>query len=214
MSEHTQDEARRLLQSLRAPLPDRGFRARLHRSLVAAGPPRAVGKWTRLRSWLERAQTVRLLWPAAGIACGAATFFALSAFRPPEPGSGTTAMTGHATAAEVTSPSPAAPVGDVAPSYAIPAARVAVVKLTFAAEVTVEDVTFEVSLPEGLVFWSRGERLAERSFRWPGRLEAGETQLPVAVRGERPGRYRVRARVLAAGHTLEHEVLLDVKEPA
>lgn len=216
MSEQPEDETRRLLQSLREPVPDAGFHARLHLSLVAAGPPSPAGFWTRVRIWSRRAAQTRVLWPMVGVACGVATFFTLSALRPTGPGP--TAVARVSTQPPATTPAgvvaATSPLGVVAPSYAIPAAKVAVVRLTFAAEVTVEDVTFEVWLPEGLAFWSQGERLAERSFRWPGRLDAGETHVPIAVRGERPGRYRVRARLLAAGHTLEHEVVLDVKEPA
>jgi hypothetical protein len=96
----------------------------------------------------------------------------------------------------------------------VPSSKVAVIKLNFAAEAAVEDVTFEVALPEGLAFWSRGQRLALRTFRWPGRLEAGDNLIPIAVRGDRPGRFRVRARVETGSGVVEHELVLDVKGDA
>jgi hypothetical protein len=83
--------------------------------------------------------------------------------------------------------------------------------LAFSAEVAVESVTFEVTLPEGLAFWSNGRRLDERTFRWPGRLDAGENLIPIAVRGDRPGRYPVVATVEVEGRVLEHRVVLDVQ---
>jgi hypothetical protein len=98
------------------------------------------------------------------------------------------------------------------PSFRVPSSKIAVIKLAFAAEVAVEDVTFEVTLPEGLAFWSSGKRLDERSFRWPGRLDAGENLVPIAVRGDRPGRYPVVATVEIGGRVLEHRVFLDVQK--
>lgn len=84
------------------------------------------------------------------------------------------------------------------------------IKLSFTAEVAVENVMFQVTLPDGLDFWSGGERLAERSFRWPGRLQAGENVVPIAVRGDVAGRYPVVATVEIDGRVLEQRVVMDV----
>jgi hypothetical protein len=100
--------------------------------------------------------------------------------------------------------------GTVLPSFSVPSSKVAVIKLAFTADVAVENATFEVTLPEGLHFWSGGQRLAERSFRWPGRLDAGENVVPVAVRADRPGRYPVVATVEVEGLVLEQRVIMDV----
>jgi hypothetical protein len=192
------DELAPRLRALRVDPPEGEFRATLHRRLVAAGPPPPAPLWQRARDLVGRHPA--LGWPALGALTGAATFALLAAIALP-----------HGLPGAPHAVDPPTAVGDVAPTYSVPASKVAVIKLGFAADVQVEDVTFEVALPEGLAFWSRGERLAERTFRWPGRLEAGDNVVPIAVRGERPGRYRVRARVEAAGHVLEHDVVLDVK---
>lgn len=193
------------LRALRVDPPASDFDSRLHLVLVQAGRPPAPGLWQRLTAALEGRR--RWLWPMSGVLAGAATFaiFAWS----------------HQPAAPVGGRSEPAAVarGDVPPTFVVPSAKVAVIKLAFSADVDVEDVTFEVTLPDGLTFWSRGQALAERSFRWPGRLTAGENLFPVAVRGERPGRYRVKARAelppegTAAGSVVEHEIWLEVRGP-
>ncbi len=194
------DPVRRELRALGAkPLPDRGFRSQLHRRLVESGPPPAPGfsPW----DWLRERASVRtvLLWPTLGCVCGVVTYMALAKNPPP-----------------ISPPRPVAsamdqPAGDVTAIYPIPVSKVAVVKLSFSAEVAIEDVTFEVALPDGLFFWSRGQRLAERTFTWPGHLLVGDNLVPIAVRGERPGRYLIRARVIIDGQPVEHAVMLDVR---
>jgi hypothetical protein len=196
----------RRLRALRTPvedLPGRDFRMALHRKLVAAGPPSPQGWLERARQWFG--EHPALGWPAVGVATGAATFALLMAMQhaPTE-----MATTGAATTT-VAIPNKA----EIGPALAhsVPSSRTAVIHLNFTAEVRVEDVTFEVDLPEGLSFWSKGEALAERRFRWPGTLEAGENVLPVAVRGEKPGLYRVKARAEIADQVIEQEILLQVE---
>ncbi len=124
----------------------------------------------------------RLLWPAAGAAAFAA-FLAL-AVRP----------------AFLSPP----------PDARVPSTRVAMVRINLSADVAVASADIRVSLPPGLVFWADGHALPERFFAWSQPLQAGGNDIPVAVRGERPGRYRmiVVARIGAA--ELEHEVTLEV----
>ncbi|MDZ4693721.1 MAG: hypothetical protein SGI86_01130 [Deltaproteobacteria bacterium] len=198
----------RRLRALRAhveDLPGRDFRMGLHRTLVAAGPPEPQGWFERARQWF--AEHPALGWPAVGVATGAATFAFLMAMQHPPAEMATTGTTTTTVAmpkiAEI-APAPAL-------AHSVPSSRTAVIHLNFTAEVRVEDVTFEVDLPEGLSFSSKGEAMAERRFRWPGTLEAGENVLPVAVRGEKPGLYRVKARAEIADQVIEQEILLQVE---
>lgn len=196
-------DLRAQLRALAQDLPDRGFSQALHRRLMAEPAPSPAGAGERAAEWLRQRRA--WLWPAGGLAAGVAAYALLFVLHG-DP---------RAVAPLVASaPVPAAPqvvsTGPVLPSFRVPASKVAVIKLAFAAEVAVEDVTFEVKLPEGLAFWSGGKRLPERSFRWPGRLEAGENLVPIAVRGERPGRYPVIASVEVDGRVLEHKVVMEV----
>jgi hypothetical protein len=181
------------------------FGARLHLALAQAGAPPAAGLRARIVRWLSGWIEGRRAWawPLSGVLAGAATFALLAL----------TSGTGLAPPGGRPEPVAAVTRGEVLPTFVVPSAKVAVIKLAFSADVDVEDVTFEVTLPEGLSFWSRGQMLAERSFRWPGRLSAGENLFPVAVRGERPGRYRVRARAQLPGDgsVVEHEIWLEVR---
>jgi hypothetical protein len=199
------DELRGRLGALRVPPADGDFPARLHLRLASAGVPPTPGLGARLRELVERFRF--LAWPAGGVLAGVLTFALLSALRGPGPGGAVPVAS---------APGGQAPVarGEVTPTFVVPSAKVAVIKLAFAAEVDVDDVMFEVSLPEGLAFWSRGHSLPGRSYRWPGRLSAGENVFPVAVRGERPGVYRVKARARMGAETVEHEIVLDVKGKA
>ena len=71
-------------------------------------------------------------------------------------------------------------------SYRVPAAKVALVKIDF------------------------GEELAQRSFRWKGKLERGSNPIPIAVKGPRKGRYRVITHAVGADLDVTHELWLDV----
>jgi hypothetical protein len=197
------DDLAARLRALRVDRSGADFSRDLRLRLTQAGPPDHPGLLVRLAALLGGRRF--WLWPAGGVLAGAATFalFALVLDRSPGPQAG---LPAPATGTAVTR-------GDVPPTFVVPPAKVAVIKLAFAADVDVEDVTFEVHLPDGLVFWSGGQALAERSFRWPGRLSPGENLFPIAVRGDQPGLYRVRARAEIAGQAaaVEHEVWLEVR---
>ena len=195
-------DLRSRLRGLAVDAPDGDFRAALHRRLAAEPVPAAMRWSDRARTWLRNRRA--WLWPLGGVAAGVASFVLLTVVRGVPIGS----PTGDA----VNPLSQELPSGEVLPSFRVPSSKVAVVKLAFAAEVAVEDVTFEVTLPEGLAFWSQGKQLDERTFRWPGRLEAGENLIPIAVRTNCPGRYPVVATVEVGGHVLEHRVVLDVRQ--
>lgn len=190
-------EMLRALRDLRVDPPgSEAFASSLHLRLAQAGPPPSPSWLARLGATLGRRPAV--LWPAVGTLCGVLAFVVLGQVRRPET---------PLTRAER---EPTA-MGDVAPTYRVPSSKVAVIKLNFAASVDVADVDFEVELPEGLAFWSGGRKLPDRVFRWPGELHAGDNLIPVAVRGERPGLYRVKARALVGGELLQHDVVLDVR---
>jgi len=98
----------------------------------------------------------------------------------------------------------------VAASFRIPSHRVAVVQLDFVADVSVDDVEFEINLPGELEFVDGGEAIKERHLAWRGSLSVGSNPVPVAVRGARPGRYRVTAHARSRDVLVRHEVLLEV----
>ena len=167
------------------PLPE-GFSRELHRKLVAAGAPEQP--WTtRLRRALARRP---MTWAAA-----TAFVSALAAT------GGTIAVMQHRAAPTATAEQA---------SYRVPESKVALVKIDFVAERAVNDVDFEIVLPDGLRFFSGGKQLAERSFRWHGELKPGSNPIPVAVKGPRAGRFRVIAHAVGADLDVTHEVWLEV----
>jgi hypothetical protein len=95
-------------------------------------------------------------------------------------------------------------------AHRVPEAKVALVKIDFVADRDVDDVQFEITLPDGLRFFSGGQQLAERSFRWQGKLSAGSNPIPIAVKGPRAGRYRVIAHAVGPSLDITHEVVLEV----
>ena len=195
---------REALRALSVDAPDNGFRAALHQRLAAEPAPGGVGLLDRAWAWLRGRSA--WLWPVGGLAAGVAVYALLVVVH----GNPIGPQTAQPQVVQTTPTSIAS--GPVLPIFRVPSSKIAVIKLAFAAEVAVEDVTFEVTLPEGLAFWSSGRRLDERTFRWPGRLDAGENLIPIAVRGDRPGRYPVVATVEVGGRVLEHRVVLDVQK--
>lgn len=190
--EASERDVRDRLRGLRVDAPSADFEAALHRRLVAAGAPERPGAWHRFAALFERRGWVA--WPAMGLAAGLAVFVALGLFK----------------AEPAPAVAPSAPVALAGAS--VPESKVAVIKLNFSADVAVESADFVVSLPEGLTFWADGEALAQRSFEWTQALNAGDNVIPIAVRGERPGRYRVTASAMVGGERVEHEVLLEVTQ--
>lgn len=165
------------------PLPE-DFSLSLHRVLVAAGPPR--------RRWLDGARAAIALRPVTFAAAAAAALAAVLA-------TGATLAWLHRGA-----PAPAVA------TYSVPASKVALVKIDFVAEQAIDDVAFEITLPDGLRFIGGGSELAERTFRFQGRLAAGSNPIPIAVKGPRAGRYKVIAHAIGAALDVTHEVVLEV----
>ena len=102
------------------------------------------------------------------------------------------------------------PEETVAASFRIPSHRVAVVQLDFVADASVDDVEFEITLPGELEFIDGGQAISERHLSWRGSLAIGSNPVPVAVRGARPGLYRVTAQAKGRDVTVRHEVMLEV----
>lgn len=165
------------------PLPD-GFSLALHQALVAAGPPE--------KRWLDRVR--------AAIAMRPMTFAAAAASLAAVVSVGATLKLAHR----------AAPATEQAIVYRVPESKVALVKVDFVAQKAIEDVAFEITLPDGLRFVSGGQQLAERTFRFQGRLNAGDNSIPIAVKGPRAGRYKVIAHAIGPALDVTQEVVLEV----
>jgi hypothetical protein len=167
-----------------APLPS-GFQAELHFKLVASAPlGPSLGQ--RLRDWLA-------LRPFAFAASAAA----LSAL---------VAVGGTLAILEQRGASPHA----VQAGFRVPEAKVALVKIDFVSGKEIDDVSFEILLPDGLHFYSGGHELAERSFQWQGKLSTGSNLVPVAVKGSRPGLYHVIAHATGDNLDVSQDVILEV----
>jgi hypothetical protein len=174
------------LRDLKMDAPDDGFSASLHRRLVAAGSPEVPGVWRRL--WPSLRAEPRVLWPAFGVAAGLAVFLVLGQLH------------------DVSHPRG----GGVVAQF--PATKVAVVRVNLSAEVAVESAHIRISLPEGLYFWADGRELPQRSFEWSQPLRAGDNDIPIAVRGQTPGRYRLTVSTRIGEQHIDEDVVLEVVE--
>jgi hypothetical protein len=183
-----------LLRRLGEEPPDPAFAAALHRRLVAEGKPAKHGALRRRLDALLDFSSSRWV-PALGL--GALLLAG---------GAGVYSLTRHGH----TVPAEAVATGPVTPVFRVPQTKLAVVRIDFVAEQAVEDVEFTVVLPDGLRFVSDGQVLSEREVRWRGRLERGSNQIPIAVRGERAGRFAIAARATTTDLAAEHHVMLEV----
>ena len=187
-----------LLRGLRdEPLPE-GYTPSLHRALVAAPPPASPSALVRAREWLGLGQRS---W-ATLVSVGALAVVVVLLVG--ERTSWRTRGTPAGAAVEAIASGPVVPV------FRVPRTKLAVVRVDFVAEEAVEDVEFAIALPEGLHFVSQGQKLTEREFRWRGRLEQGSNAIPIAVRGERAGRYEVAARAVGENVDALQKVVLEV----
>jgi hypothetical protein len=169
------------LQGLREDPPDGGFSAALHRRLAEAGAPLPLPFWRRLPE-------LRFFWPALASAAAMAAVLAFGILRT----------------------RPQAQSREIAAATQLPATKVAMVRVNLSAEVEVADARIRVELPEGLAFWSDGEELHQRHFEWTQALRAGDNEIPIAVRGLKPGHYRMTVSALIGSERVEDEVLLQV----
>jgi hypothetical protein len=200
------EELRKHLRGLRVDPPEpEAFARRLRDGVRAAGPPAPLSLLARWRELLQERSPV--FSSITGMVTGA-TAFALLVMLQGVPGSPLSRVTGGVGPAPVEATAPAPEAAEAV--HRVPTDKIAVIRLNFNAAVAVDDVTFEVRLPEGLSFWSDGKKLADRSYRWRGYLTAGDNPLPVAVHGARPGRYRVVATADMDGSHVEHALVLEV----
>jgi hypothetical protein len=182
------DAVRARLAALRVDPPDDGFAFSLHRRLVEAGPPPAPSGWAAL---VARLREPRLRWPALGLAAGVAAFLVLAP------------LTGRWWRGDA---------GGQAggPAAVLATSQVAVVRLNLSADVAVADARIRITLPAGLSFWSDGQALAQRDFEWSQPLTAGDNEIPIAVRGQQAGRYRIAVDAMVGGQRVEDTVLIEV----
>jgi len=205
LSNQEHDEIRSKLRLLREDPPDDGFRASLHRRLVAAGSPQPLDLPTRIWEFIYE----RPIFTGAtvGLVTAVAVFVLLH--------SSMLSVASVEQSDEENRPSSSAVI-EPAPKdiivHRVPFEKVAVINLHFSAEVSVEDVDFKVSLPQGLSFFSQGETLPMRSFSWKAPLQRGDNPISIAVRGHRPGRYLVQASATVDGEVLMHDVVLELRE--
>jgi hypothetical protein len=192
--------ARLMRQAGEVRLPD-GFQEELHRKLVAAEPP-ALSLRTRLAAWTR-------LHPLSALGLAAALSAVLAM-------AGTTAVLLHgardfgAGASWGATSNRSSESAIAAPHFKVPAEKVALVKIDFASAKAIDDVDFEILLPDGLHFFSGGQELAERTFQWRAKLGAGSNVVPIAVKGSHPGRYRVIAHATGRDLDVSQEVVLEV----
>lgn len=172
----------------------RGFSAALHLRLAQEPPPRP-SLWTRALGRLE----VLGGGPRVVLALGAAVALLVAV------GGGWSALRGLREARYA-----AHPQEDAVAPFEVPQRRVAVVHLDFVTNAVVDDVEFEVTLPQGLAFVSNGKPIAQETLRWSGSLRAGSNPVPLAVSGMKLGRYRIVARARAVGLSVTHDVVLQV----
>jgi hypothetical protein len=76
---------------------------------------------------------------------------------------------------------------------------------------SVEDVTFQIDLPEGLQFVDDNRQpMLAQSVAWKGSLVEGKTVIPIVVRGVRPGRYEIQAFVRKGPMMRKETIVLPV----
>jgi anti-sigma factor ChrR (cupin superfamily) len=70
------------------------------------------------------------------------------------------------------------------------------VNIGFDVASSVDDVTFQIDLPEGLKFVDdKHQPLLAQSVSWKGTLKEGKTVVPIVVRGVQPGKWTIEAYV-------------------
>lgn len=203
------------LRRLRVDPPDDGFMAALHRRVAEAPPPPPPSLLARLvEAW--RAAPRLSIPAAAGLAAAAA--LAVFALRAPQAG-----LTPAERAALASAAAQGGPAGQVAqaapqpegdaparPVVSVPATQVALVRLDLSVTVAVASADVRITLPDGLVFWSRGQALPDRTFEWSQALAAGRNEIPIAVRGQQPGLYHLTVTARVDGEWISHDVPLQV----
>lgn len=86
------------------------------------------------------------------------------------------------------------------------------VNIGFDVDESVDNVTFQINLPEGLKFVDeKSQPMLAQSVSWKGSLKEGKTVVPIVVRGVRPGRYEIEAFVKKGPMMRKTTILLPVQ---
>lgn len=183
--------------------PPQGFSAALHRRLLAepAPAPSLLSRLWRLAATLHLDSAPRLAMAAIAVVVLLAVPIGLRG-RAPKGGPAAAGGSGAATSDTMDH--------EVAAAFRVPAQRTAVLRFDFVADVEVPDVEFEVSLPSELYFIDGSEPVPEKRLVWRGSLSSGSNPIPLAVRGSKPGRYRVTAHARGTGVDVQHDILIEV----
>lgn len=182
--------------------PPPGFAAGLHRRLASEPAPRPalLARLWQLAATLHLDSSPRLVLAAVSVVVLLALPLALRGRDP----------RGSSTGAGTTGQARDAAEHEVAAAFRVPAQRTAVLRFDFVADVEVPDVEFEVTLPSDLFFIDGSEPVPEKRLVWRGSLSSGSNPIPLAVRGSKPGRYRVTAHARGTGVDVQHDILLEV----
>jgi hypothetical protein len=87
------------------------------------------------------------------------------------------------------------------------------VKLVYESEYDVDDVDFDIVLPEGLVFYSDHPEIAEkRTISWAGILKKGRNEIPFVVKSVELGNWRIDASAQFGDKVLAHEIIVNSKD--
>lgn len=85
------------------------------------------------------------------------------------------------------------------------------VNIGFDVASSVEDVTFQIDLPEGLQFVDdQRQPMMAQSVSWKGSLKSGKTVVPIVVRGVQPGRWTIEAYVRKGAMTRKTTIVMPV----
>ena len=111
---------------------------------------------------------------------------------------------------------PALPVDNPSQSAVIADAEVTTgetvtVKLVYVAETEINDVTFSITLPAGLVFHSENSEIASlKTIEWSGTLHKGRNEIPFVVKARSSGKWLINASAVYDSGELTHEITVYV----
>ncbi len=100
----------------------------------------------------------------------------------------------------------------VATAHIVPLDRPLKMTLNFESSKEIEEVTFSIKLPYGVMFETDDEKIAlSTRLEWQGRLEEGKNQIPLALRALEKGTWKIIASARAGELVHTHEIILQVE---